>query len=79
VFGDRLQLLEEIAALIGYVKSARPRAAFDEVLVPGEPERRRRGERLERGIEVDERTWTEILGAARMLGIGDAQLQALIA
>ena len=42
VFGDRRRLLEEIAALIAYVKSARPRAGFDEVLVPGEPERRRR-------------------------------------
>ena len=79
VFGDRHRLLEEIAALIAYVKSARPRAGFDEVLVPGEPERRRRAERLERGIEVDERTWAEILGAARMLGIAESQIEALIA
>jgi hydroxycarboxylate dehydrogenase B len=48
-------------------------------LVPGEPERRRRAERIECGIEVDERTWTEILDAARMLGLGDAQIAALIA
>jgi hydroxycarboxylate dehydrogenase B len=79
VFGDRRRLLEEVAALIGYVKSARPRAGFDEVLVPGEPERRRRAERLERGIEVDERTWTEILGAARMLGLADTRIEALVA
>ena len=79
VFGDRRRLLEEIAALIAYVKSARPRAGFDEVLVPGEPERRRRAERLERGIEVDERTWAEILGAARMLGLAESQIEALIA
>jgi uncharacterized oxidoreductase len=79
VFGDRRRLLEEIAALIGYVKSARPRAGFDEVLVPGEPERRRRAERLECGIEVDERTWTEIVGAARMLGVPDPQIEAVIA
>jgi hydroxycarboxylate dehydrogenase B len=49
------------------------------VLVPGEPERRRRAERLERGIEVDDRTWTEILDAARMLGLADAQMAALVA
>jgi hydroxycarboxylate dehydrogenase B len=79
VFGDRGQLLEEIAALIGYVRSARPRAGFDEVLMPGEPERRRRAERLERGIEVDDRTWTEILDAARMLGLADARIAALVA
>jgi LDH2 family malate/lactate/ureidoglycolate dehydrogenase len=46
--------------------------------VPGEPERRRRSEFLDRGIDVDERTWAEILGAARMLGLGDAQIQALV-
>jgi uncharacterized oxidoreductase len=79
VFGDRGRLQDEIGALIGYVKSARPRAGFDEVLVPGEPERRRRAERLERGIEVDERTWTEIGDAARVLGLADAQIEALVA
>ena len=41
--------------------------------------RRRRAERLEGGIEVDERTWTEILDAARILGLGDAQIEALVA
>jgi hydroxycarboxylate dehydrogenase B len=78
-FGDRCQLQGEIGALIGYVKSARPRAGFDEVLVPGEPERRRRAELLARGIDVDERTWAEILGAARSLGLADEQIDALIA
>ena len=79
VFGDRRRLLDEIGALIGYVKSARPRPGFDEVLVPGEPERRRRAERLAHGIEVDERTWAEILDAARSLGLADDQIDALIA
>ena len=79
VFGDRRRLLDEIGALIGYVKSARPRAGFDEVLVPGEPERRRRAERLAHGIEVDERTWAEILDAARSLGLAADQIDALIA
>jgi uncharacterized oxidoreductase len=78
-FGDRPRLLDEIGALIGYVKSARPRAGFDEVLVPGEPERRRRAERLAHGIEVDERTWQEILDAARSLGLVDEQIAALTA
>jgi uncharacterized oxidoreductase len=79
VFGDRRRLFHEIGALIGYVKSARPRPGFDEVLVPGEPERHRRAERLAHGIEVDERTWAEILDAARSLGLADDQLDALIA
>ena len=78
-FGERRRLLDEIGALVGYVKSAPPRAGFDEVLVPGEPERRCRAMRLARGIEVDERTWAEILSAARSLGLADAQIDALVA
>jgi uncharacterized oxidoreductase len=78
-FGDRRRLLDEIGALVGYVKSAPPRAGFDQVLVPGEPERRCRALRRARGIEVDERTWAEILDAARSLGLADAQLDALVA
>jgi hydroxycarboxylate dehydrogenase B len=74
VFGPRGALLDEIEALIAYVKSARPRAGFDEVLVPGEPERRRRAERLAHGIEIDERTWAELLDAAAALGLADHQL-----
>ena len=40
--GGRERLWREGAALATYLKSARPRAGFDEVLLPGEPERRRR-------------------------------------
>jgi uncharacterized oxidoreductase len=78
-FGPRAALTSEIDALVGYVKSARPRAGFDEVLVPGEPERRRRAERLAEGIEVDERTWAEILGAAAALGVARAEVEPLSA
>jgi hydroxycarboxylate dehydrogenase B len=74
VFGSRGALVAETRALLAYVKSARPRAGFDEVLVPGEPERRRRAERLARGIEIDERTWAELMGAAETLGLDTERL-----
>jgi uncharacterized oxidoreductase len=79
VFGPRALFLDEIAAMIAYIKSARPRAGFDEVLVPGEPERRRRAERLAHGIEVDEATWAEILAAAGTLGLAPDQVDLLVA
>jgi uncharacterized oxidoreductase len=77
VFGPRAALLDEVRALLAYVKSARPRAGFDEVLVPGEPERRRRAERLAQGIEVDERTWAELMSAAGTLGVAGEPLHGL--
>jgi uncharacterized oxidoreductase len=77
VFGSRSALSEETRALLAYVKSARPRDGFDEVLVPGEPERRRRALRLAHGIEMDERTWAEIVAAANTLGLDAEQIDAL--
>ncbi|MGH6897339.1 MAG: malate/lactate/ureidoglycolate dehydrogenase [Geminicoccaceae bacterium] len=77
-FGPRTVLLDEIRALLAYVKSARPREGFAEVLVPGEPERRRRALHLAHGIDVDERTWAEILSAAGTLDLADERLHALI-
>ena len=42
--------------------------------MPGEPERRRRALRLAHGIEVDERTWAEIVAAADTLGLDAEQI-----
>jgi uncharacterized oxidoreductase len=77
--GGREQLWREGAALIAYLKSARPRDGFAEVLLPGEPEQRRRRQRQALGIEVDERSWADILAAARAAGVTDQQIAALIA
>jgi uncharacterized oxidoreductase len=77
--GGREQVAREGSALVAYVKSARPRAGVEEVLVPGEPEQRRRRQRLAQGIEIDERSWADIRAAASALGMADAEIDALIA
>jgi hydroxycarboxylate dehydrogenase B len=43
-------------------------ATEDDVLIPGEPERRRRAERIEKGVPLDARTHAEIQEAARSVG-----------
>jgi uncharacterized oxidoreductase len=77
--GSREQLWREGSALLSYLKSARPLAGVAEVLVPGEPEQRRKRQRLAEGVEVDERSWADILAAARAAGVPAAQIDALIA
>lgn len=67
--GERHALYAEIQALIGWVKSTPPRAGFEEVLVPGEPEARRRAERARDGIDIDQRTFADIQAGALSLGI----------
>jgi len=76
--GGRQQASREAAAMVAYIKSAKVREGFDEVLVPGEPERRRRAERLDGGVEIDARSWADILAAARDAGVGERQLDGLI-
>jgi uncharacterized oxidoreductase len=67
--GDPAAIAADTGAVTAYVKSARPAPGFDDVLVPGEPERRHAAERTESGIEVDDTTWRDIRAAAESLGI----------
>ena len=55
--------------LIGHVKSARPAAGFDEVLVANEPELRTRRKRLAEGIPIPDGTWDALVRGAAKLGV----------
>jgi uncharacterized oxidoreductase len=67
--GDPAKIAADIEAVKAHVKSARPAPGFDEVLTPGEPEKRSTARRSEQGIEVDETTWRDIRTSAESLGI----------
>jgi uncharacterized oxidoreductase len=69
----------EIRRYVEFVKSARPRAPGGEVLLPGEPERRTRAERLASGIPVDATTWEHIIASGMQVGLQRANLEAMAA
>jgi hydroxycarboxylate dehydrogenase B len=71
--GDTAKIAGDIQAVKAYVKSARPAPGFEEVLTPGEPERRYAAKRMQSGIEVDDTTWRDIRAAAESLGITAAE------
>jgi hydroxycarboxylate dehydrogenase B len=71
--GDPAQIAADVQAVKAHVKSARPAPGFNEVLVPGEPERRYAEKRVRDGIEVDETTWRDIRAAAESIGISAAE------
>jgi uncharacterized oxidoreductase len=52
-----------------YVKSTRPMAGVDEVLVPGEPEARNRETRLRDGVPLQADTWAAIQATGAKLGV----------
>jgi uncharacterized oxidoreductase len=61
---SRDSMLAEIDSMIGWVKSAKPSDPDLPVLIAGEPERIARAERMAKGIEVDNETWSQLKAIA---------------
>jgi hydroxycarboxylate dehydrogenase B len=76
--GNSVAVAEHVDATKAHIRSSRVAPGFDEVLLPGEPERRAAAERTRTGIPVDATTWREIRDAAGRLGITAAELDQAI-
>jgi LDH2 family malate/lactate/ureidoglycolate dehydrogenase len=63
------QLQSRMEFLLTTVKSARPAAGYEEVLVAGEPERRAEAQRRKDGIPVDAAVWRRLCEHAEGLGV----------
>ena len=61
--------MNDITAYVDWFISARPTSVDGEVLVPGEPERRRQAEREANGIELPDEAWDSIVEAAESVGV----------
>jgi len=68
----------EVASYVEFFKSARPATAGGEVLVPGEQEKRTMAARLRTGLPFPALTWADIRGAARRVGIDDAEIDGVL-
>jgi uncharacterized oxidoreductase len=66
---DRDWLREEIAAMTAYITASPPRNPEEPVLIPGDPERLTRAERIKNGVPVDDETWRELTVAARGVNV----------
>ena len=62
----------DVKDYIDFVKSSVPAAGHTEVLVPGEPERARKAERLATGVPITGIAWGSILQAAEKSGFSRA-------
>lgn len=69
----------EVTRMIGFVKSSKPASAGGEVLVPGEPERRNREQRLASGVPLPDDTWSSLVNVARELGIDEGRIKSAAA
>jgi uncharacterized oxidoreductase len=66
---DREWLAQEIAAMTSYITASPPAHPDEPVLIPGDPERRMRTERLAHGVPIDDETWRELTVAARGINV----------
>ncbi|HEY1932276.1 MAG TPA: malate/lactate/ureidoglycolate dehydrogenase [Acetobacteraceae bacterium] len=76
--GDPAAINASVEATKAHVRSSRVAPGFDEVLLPGEPERRSTAARTRDGIPVDDTTWRDICAAAASLGITDAEIERAV-
>jgi uncharacterized oxidoreductase len=66
---DREWLRGEIAAMTQYITASPPARPDEPVLIPGDPERLTRAERMKNGVPIDEETWRELTTAARAINV----------
>jgi len=66
---ERSWMIDEIKAMTDYITASPPRRADEPVLIPGDPERLMRAQRIAEGVPVDDETWRELVEAARTVNV----------
>ena len=65
----------EISRYVEFIRATKPVAGVEEVLIPGDPERRTRAERTRNGIPLPDDTWAAIVNTARDVGVSEVSIQ----
>jgi LDH2 family malate/lactate/ureidoglycolate dehydrogenase len=65
---------QTVQSLITWIKSSKPAAGFEEVLVPGEPEHRNTQRRQREGLPIDDHLWEAIRRLAVSVGVAPMPL-----
>ena len=76
-YGSDFGIRDEVERYMDYVKTSAPREPGGEVLLPGEPERRMKAERLAGGVPVAEATFEQLMEAAGLVGLERRELEGL--
>lgn len=76
--GDADAAAADAASTAAHIRSSRLAPGFEQVLLPGEPERRSAERRGREGIPVDDGTWRDVLEAAAKLGITQGEIDQVV-
>lgn len=69
----------EVRQYVDFVKTAKPVIPGQEVLLPGETERRNNEQRLAEGIPLPDNTWQAILSGAEQAGMSQSRIEQALA
>ncbi|HZN32231.1 MAG TPA: Ldh family oxidoreductase [Pirellulaceae bacterium] len=72
-FGGADHFQSEVSQLVEYVKSCPRVAGCDEIILPGDPERRLAAQRLSDGITLDVENWNALVKLGETLGVGSGR------
>lgn len=78
VFGGTERFQHEVTAMVDYLHDTQPAKGVDRVRIPGEPERETMAERSVEGIPLDDQTLSELLNAAKAVGMSDSEMSVYI-
>jgi uncharacterized oxidoreductase len=65
----------EISRYVDFIRTTKPVAGVDAVLIPGDPERKMRADRTKNGVPLPDDTWAAIVNTAREVGVSEVSIQ----
>jgi uncharacterized oxidoreductase len=68
----------EISRFIEWVKSSEKVTKDGQIFMPGEIEEHTKSLRMRAGIEIDEKSWSQILATATNIGLSEFQIQSIL-
>ena len=68
-FGGAAHFQAEVSQLVDYIRACPRIAGVDEILLPGDPERRLAAQRRQAGVFLDQENWNALLALASRLGV----------
>ena len=78
VYAPEGAVAREAARFVAWVKASPMRKQGEPVQAPGDVERRLRAERARSGVPIDDKTWSDLLDAAKSVGIDAARAAAIV-
>jgi uncharacterized oxidoreductase len=66
---------DEVSRYVDFIRATKPMAGVEQVLIPGDTERKTRADRTSNGVPLPDDTWAAIVNTAREVGVSEVSIQ----